>query len=103
MAGNPRRLFFTRLGVLATARLAPSACNRPEASDITEPQQAAHVLACCLMMNELTSSTAPLTGVANLQVPIYKFVEGVAIATLRIGTGQTVNYRGLRHFEVRQS
>jgi hypothetical protein len=68
MAGNPRRLFFTRLGVLATARLALSACNRPEASEITEPQQAAHVLACCLMMNELTSSTAPLTGVADLLV-----------------------------------
>ena len=68
MAGNPRRLFFTRLGVLATARLALSACNRPDASDITEPQQAAHVLACCLMMNELTSSTAPLTGVADLLV-----------------------------------
>lgn len=68
MAGNPRRLFFTRLGVLATARLALSACNRPEASDITEPQQAAHVLACCLMMNELTSSTAPVTGVADLLV-----------------------------------
>ena len=66
MAGNPRRLFFTRLGVLAAARLALSACNRPEASDITEPQQAAHVLACCLMMNELTSSTAPLTGVKNI-------------------------------------
>ena len=61
MAGNPRRLFFTRLGVLATARLALSACDRPKASDITEPQQAAHVLACCLMMNELTSSTAPMT------------------------------------------
>ncbi|MGO9230448.1 MAG: hypothetical protein ACLQKA_14755 [Bryobacteraceae bacterium] len=68
MAGNPRRLFFTRLGVLATARLALSACDRPEPSDITEPQQAAHVLACCLMMNELTSSTAPLTGVADLLV-----------------------------------
>src|SRR5579885_1257899 len=68
MVGNPRRLFFTRLGVLATARLALSACNRPEASDITEPQQAADVLACCLMMNELTSSTAPLTGVADLLV-----------------------------------
>jgi len=68
MAGNPRRLFFTRLGVLAAARLALSACNRPEASNITEPQQAAHVLACCLMMNELTSSTAPLTGVADLLV-----------------------------------
>ncbi|MEN6607696.1 MAG: hypothetical protein ABFD60_10665 [Bryobacteraceae bacterium] len=68
MVGNPRRLFFTRLGVLATARLALNACNRPEASDITEPQQAAHVLACCLMMNELTSSTAPLKGVADLLV-----------------------------------
>jgi hypothetical protein len=68
MVGNPRRLFFTRLGVLATARLALSACNRPEASDITEPQQAAHVLACCLMMNELTSSAAPLTRVADLLV-----------------------------------
>src|SRR5690242_15548624 len=44
MAGNPHRLFFTRLGVLATARLALSACNRREACDITEPQQAAHVL-----------------------------------------------------------
>jgi len=68
MAGNPRRLFFTRLGVLATARLVLSACNRPEASDITEPQQAAQVLECCLMMNELTSSTAPLNGVADLLV-----------------------------------
>jgi len=68
MAGNPSRLFFTRLGVLATARLALGTCNRQEASDITEPQQAAHVLACCLMMNELTSSTAPPTGVADLLV-----------------------------------
>jgi hypothetical protein len=68
MAGNPRRLFFTRLGVLATARLALSACDSPEASKITEPQQAAQVLACCLMMNELTASTAPLTGVADLLV-----------------------------------
>lgn len=68
MAGNPRRLFFTRLGVLATARLALSVCDNHEASEITEPQQAAHVMACCLMMNELTSSSATLTGVADLLV-----------------------------------
>ena len=68
LAGNPRRLFFTRLGVLPTARLALSVCDNQEASEITEPQQAAHVMACCLMMNELTSSTATLTGVADLLV-----------------------------------
>src|SRR5262245_6194001 len=68
MAGNPRRLFFTRLGVLAAARLALSVCDNQEASEITEPQQAAHVVACCLTMNELTSSTATLTGVADLLV-----------------------------------
>jgi len=68
MTGKPRRLFFTRLGVLATAWLAVTVCDNPDASGITEPQQAAHVMACCLMMNELTSSTAPLTGVADLLV-----------------------------------
>ena len=68
MAGRPRRLFFTRLGLLATARLALSGRDNPDASGITEPQQAAHVMACCLMMNELTSSTAPLTGVADLLI-----------------------------------
>jgi hypothetical protein len=35
MAGRPRRLFFTRLGVLATARLALSVCDNPDASGIT--------------------------------------------------------------------
>lgn len=45
-----------------------SVCDNQEASEITEPQQAAHVMACCLMMNELTSSTATLTGVADLLV-----------------------------------
>jgi hypothetical protein len=34
---------------------------------------------------------------------IYKFVDGVAIAALRIRTGQTVKNRGLGDFEVRQS
>ncbi len=71
-------MFFTRLGVLATARLALSACNRPDASDITEPQQAAQILACCLMMNELTSSTEPLTGVADLLV--HQFANHNAMA-----------------------
>lgn len=68
MAGKPRRLFFTRLGLLATARLALSACDNKDAADITEPQQAARIMACCLMMNELTASAAPLTGVADLLV-----------------------------------
>jgi hypothetical protein len=68
MGGRPRRLFFTRLGVLATARLALSVCDNPDACGITEPQHAAHIMACCLMMNELTSSNAPLTGVADLLV-----------------------------------
>lgn len=68
MPGSPRRLFFTRLGVLATARLALSVCDSQEASEITQPQQAANIMTCCLMMNELTSSTAPLTGVADLLV-----------------------------------
>jgi hypothetical protein len=83
MPGNPRRLFFTRLGVLATARLALSACDRPEASEITEPQQAARVMACCLMMNELTSSTAPLVGVADLLVH------------------QLANHNAMAHFDFR--
>src|ERR1700722_7950493 len=48
MAGRPCRLFFTRLGLLATARLALQACHNPDALGITEPEQAAHVMACCL-------------------------------------------------------
>jgi hypothetical protein len=36
-------------------------------------------------------------------VPIYKFVDGVAIAALRVRTGQTVENCGLRDFKVRQS
>jgi hypothetical protein len=68
MAGRPRRLFFTRLGVLATARLALSACTNEGTAGIEEPDQAALVMACCLMMNELTSSTAPLRGIADLLV-----------------------------------
>jgi hypothetical protein len=68
MAGRPRRLFFTRLGVLATARLALSACNNPDAPEIEQPSAAAPILACCLMMNELTGSSEPMTGVADLLV-----------------------------------
>jgi len=68
MAGKPRRLFFTRLGVLATARLALSACDKDDAPAIAAPQQAAQIMACCLMMNEMTASTGPLTGVADLLV-----------------------------------
>jgi hypothetical protein len=34
-------------------------------------------------------------------VPIYEFVEGVAIAPLRIWTRQTIDNRGLRNFKVR--
>jgi hypothetical protein len=68
MPGRPRRLFFTRLGVLATARLALSACNNANAPGIEQPAAAAQVLACCLMMNELTASSEPVTGVADLLV-----------------------------------
>jgi hypothetical protein len=68
MVGNPHRVFFTRLGVLATARLALSVCNNPESSDITEPKQVAHVMACCLMMNELATSSTELAGVSDLLV-----------------------------------
>lgn len=68
MPGNPHRLFFSRLGVLATARLALNVCDNPQAVEITEPRQAAHILACCLIMNELTSSNALLTGRADLLI-----------------------------------
>jgi hypothetical protein len=68
MPGKPRRLFFTRLGVLATARVALSACNNPAACGIEEPAQAAEILACCLMMNELAASSEPIIGVADLLV-----------------------------------
>jgi hypothetical protein len=68
MPGKPRRLFFTRLGLLATARLALSACDNPTASGIEDPPQAAQILACCLMMNELAASSEPITGVADLLV-----------------------------------
>jgi hypothetical protein len=62
LRGNPRRLFFTRLGVLATARLALTACDGTGATRIDQPRQAAQILACCLMMNELTASSGVLTG-----------------------------------------
>jgi len=68
LPGKPRRQFFTRLGVLATARLALSACNDAHAARIDQPMQAAQVLACCLMMNELAASSAPLGGSADLLV-----------------------------------
>jgi hypothetical protein len=67
MPGRPRRLFFTRLGVLATARMALSACNT-HAPGIEQPAAAAQILACCLIMNELTASSEPVTGVADLLV-----------------------------------
>ncbi len=66
--GRPRRLFFTRLGVLATARLALSTCMNPNAPGIKQPGEAAQILACCLMMNDLTASTEPIMGVADLLV-----------------------------------
>ena len=68
MPGKPRRLFFTRLGVLATARLALSACKNPAARGIEEPAQGAQIVACCLMMNELAASTESITEVADLLV-----------------------------------
>jgi hypothetical protein len=68
MPTRPRRLFFTRLGVLATARLALSACNNADAPGIDQPQQATQILVCCLMMNELAARSEPVTGVADLLV-----------------------------------
>jgi hypothetical protein len=68
MPGRPRRVFFTRLGVLATARLALSTCNNANVPGIEQPAAAAQILACCLMMNELTASSEPVTGVADLLV-----------------------------------
>lgn len=68
MPGRPRRLFFTRLGVLATARLALRACNNADAPGIEQPAAAAQILACCLMMNELAASSEPSTGVGDLLV-----------------------------------
>jgi hypothetical protein len=58
MPGRPRRLFFTRLGVLVTARQALIACSNANARGIEQPAAAAQILACCLMMNELTASSA---------------------------------------------
>src|SRR5260370_1479604 len=65
LRGEPSRLFFTRLGVLATARLALTACDT-NAAWIDQPGQAAHILACCLMMNELAGSSEPFTEVGDL-------------------------------------
>jgi hypothetical protein len=62
LRGRPQRLFFTRLGVLATARLALISCDDTAGIRINQPVQAAQILACCLMMNELTASSEVLTG-----------------------------------------
>jgi hypothetical protein len=67
LKGNAKRVFFTRLGVLATARMALTAAD-DTGSRIDQPSQAAQVLACCLMMNELTTSSEPLKGIADLLV-----------------------------------
>jgi hypothetical protein len=68
LPGNPRRLFFTRLGVLATARLALAVCADAQGAWIDQPAQAAQILKCCLMMNELAVSSEKLTGAADLVV-----------------------------------
>jgi len=54
------RLFFTRVGILATARLALTACGE-QGQIVSNPQGVAAVLTCCLIMNELVTSSIPAT------------------------------------------
>ncbi|MGA8596534.1 MAG: hypothetical protein WB676_17635 [Bryobacteraceae bacterium] len=66
LPGRPPRFFFSRLGILATARLALTVCNDEHGRNIREPTEAAHILCCCLMMNELTVKSGPVSTATDM-------------------------------------
>jgi hypothetical protein len=79
--GNPTRVFFTRLGVLATARLALTAAGDTSSGRIEQPAQAAaEILACCLMMNELAMSSEAPTGDVDTDLLVHQLPNHNAMA-----------------------
>jgi hypothetical protein len=54
MRNNAQRVFFPRVGILATARLALEA-SLPDGDPIDAPAASAQILKVCLMMNELVA------------------------------------------------
>jgi hypothetical protein len=78
--GDPTRVFFTRLGGLATARLALTAAGDSSASRIDHPSQAAEILACCLMMNDLAMSSDPPTVDSDTDLLVHHLPNHNALA-----------------------
>jgi hypothetical protein len=76
--GNPSRIFFSRLGALATARLALTCCPVNGGDAITLPRQAADVMACCLMMNELIVDQQTIRDPGDLLVHQLPYQNSIA-------------------------
>ncbi|MBE7542243.1 MAG: hypothetical protein M9913_17000 [Bryobacteraceae bacterium] len=54
----PNPVFFTRLGILATMRMALQECPASDGKPI-EREDVRFILACCIMMNDLTNTMLP--------------------------------------------